>query len=715
MHRHAAQRSQLAADQPQLRLQQAVGIVHVVGGLFELLRQRFFRFAVYRQGLFVLQRRRHLVKAAGQLLRSAFEQFVAGIVGQAFTVRAEAGQVVEQGVREDQEAKAGLGIPAEVAGLQQHVRQRGRERRIGIVRVAPGQSIGQVVTLAALVLVHDLAQVVGAAAQGIGDHLVEATALPVRQDQEDCGGGDQAAQQGIDQAWPDQSVAIADLVETEQHQQRDGRRRQGVAAAAHGEEHDAGDHREQGLDLLAGKQVEQRPASDQAEDGAGHPLYQLDPRCAIVGLADEHGGQQHPVALFRVDRVQHRIAADQRQAHAQGVAKQQRGGRQLQADTVAGIAQRLRLAIQQAAVLLAFQGVGIARAGQLALHRREVARQGAQRTQQTAPGRVVLLAQVIERGFEVGQRLGIGLAVAKRLSQPDRTGQLAAGDTLQAQQAPAAKQHVAVEECLGQCLIGMVRGADALVQILGKKIQLEVMVDLHPRPTIAETMQQGFLGGVQGADHAPVLLRQLQALLLHVELVDRLEQRGLELEILPQLAIQPGQALLHRLMCEQSVPEHRQQAVPRCTGEQQQGVAPGVQHRTVALVGSDHAVNGEDQRGLGNGRVTLAQCAEHDQAEGRRRHAQREQPGVGKQQLYRHGGNAEAQQRHQQGRESSEPAVIGFRQGAGDDAEEQWDHHPWLIQIPAQPHAGRQCDQHPQAVTELVQRPEATQGVANRG
>jgi len=199
------------------------------------------------------------------LLRGALQQGIAGVVRQALAMGAKAGEVVEQGVREDQEAEAGFGILAEVSGLQQHVRQRGGQRCVGVVRVAPGQAIGEVVALATVVLTHDLAQVVAVAAESVGDHLIEASTLPVRQDEEHRGSGDQAAEQGIEQPRPDQPVAIADLVEAEQHHQRDRRRGQGVARAAGGEEHHAGDHREQGLDRLAGEQIEQCPAGDEAE------------------------------------------------------------------------------------------------------------------------------------------------------------------------------------------------------------------------------------------------------------------------------------------------------------------------------------------------------------------------------------------------------------------------------------------------------------------
>ncbi len=230
----------------------------------------------------------------------------------------------------------------------------------------------------------------------------------------------------------------------------------------------------------------------------------------------------------------------------------------------------MRLAIQQAAVLCAFQGIGVTGAGELALHGRQVAQQRAQRAQQAAPGGVVLLPQVRQRGFEILSRLGIGLAVDERLAQADGRAQFHAGARLQLQQALTAVQHVAVEEGFGQGLIGVMRGADPLVQVLGKKVQLQVMVDPAPGRAIAEAMQQGFLGLVQRGHHAAVLLGQLKAAFFEIQLQHRLEQRRLEPEVFAQLPIQAGQAVLHRLVGEDRVPQDRQQPVPGRARDQQQ-------------------------------------------------------------------------------------------------------------------------------------------------
>jgi len=234
------------------------------------------------------------------------------------------------------------------------------------------------------------------------------------------------------------------------------------------------------------------------------------------------------------------------------------------------------------------------------------------------------------------------------------------------------------------------------------------VIDLAAAAAVAQAIQQRLLGCVERAYDPAVLLRKFQAALFHVQLTHRLEQCGLVAKIQAQLAVQPRQTLLHRLMGEQRVPAHRQQAVPGRTRHQQHGIAPQMLQCAIALIGRDHAVDRENQGGLGNGPVALTERTEHDQREGGKRQAGDEQPGVWEQQFDGDGGDAEAQQRHQQCIETAQPAVVGFRQRAGDDAEEQRNDQCRLPEIPAQTHAAGHGDQYAQAVAELLQRPQAT-------
>ncbi|MNQ53728.1 hypothetical protein D3C85_677760 [compost metagenome] len=89
---------------------------------------------------------------------------------------------------------------------------------------------------------------------------------------------------------------------------------------------------------------------------------------------------------------------------------------------------------------------------------------------------------------------------------------------MQAQQALAAEQHIAVKEGIGQFVVGVMRGAGALVDVLGEEVQLEVAADRAPRSVVADAVQDDFLGGIQRRHHPAVLPGQGQPPLFHVEL-----------------------------------------------------------------------------------------------------------------------------------------------------------------------------------------------------
>ena len=247
------------------------------------------------------------------------------------------------------------------------------------------------------------------------------------------------------------------------------------------------------------------------------------------------------------------------------------------------------------------------------------------------------------------------------------------------------------------------------MDVLGQEIQLEVAADLGVGLAVADPVQDDFLGGVERGHHLAVLLGQLQARGLDVKGAHRFEQAGLELEVAAQLVEQLGQALLHRLVGEQRLPQHRQRTVPGRTSHQQQGFVPEVADLAAALVHTDHGVHRQDQRRRGNRAIALAQGAEHGQAEGRQGQGAGEDPGVGEQQLHRQGGDGETHQGDGQGAEAALPAVVGLSQGAGDDAEEQRDQQAHLVLVPAPGHAAGEGNGHADGVAELVLAPQATQ------
>jgi len=138
------------------------------------------------------------------------------------------------------------------------------------------------------------------------------------------------------------------------------------------------------------------------------------------------------------------------------VSEQQRRRRELGAQARPHFFEVARRAVQQVAVGGVGQGVGVARVAEQAVKGGQVGRQGAQRTQQAAPGRVALDAQVFQGGVQVAQGFGEAVVIDERLAQLDRLGQGLAGLALLAQQALTAEQHIAVEERIGQGVVRVV-------------------------------------------------------------------------------------------------------------------------------------------------------------------------------------------------------------------------------------------------------------------
>ncbi|MNN34776.1 hypothetical protein D3C81_1485960 [compost metagenome] len=127
-------------------------------------------------------------------------------------------------------------------------------------------------------------------------------------------------------------------------------------------------------------------------------------------------------------------------------------------------------------------------------------------------------------------------------------------------------------------------------------------------------MQDNFLGRVERSDHAAILLGQFKAPGFHIQLADGFEQRGLKFQVAPQFTEQPRQALLDWLVGEQRLPQHRQQPVPGCTSDQQQGFVPEVADFAAALVHADHGVDRKNEGGRGDCTVAFTQRTKHGQA-----------------------------------------------------------------------------------------------------
>ena len=129
------------------------------------------------------QLQRQLLQGRQQALRQLTRGLVHGLIGCATALGAQRRQVVELGVRQAQEIPHHLGVATHMQGLLEHGAVRVGQRGIRVVGIAPGQAVGQVVALAALVLRQDLPQVQRLGLQHLGGQPGPVARLPRRQHQ----------------------------------------------------------------------------------------------------------------------------------------------------------------------------------------------------------------------------------------------------------------------------------------------------------------------------------------------------------------------------------------------------------------------------------------------------------------------------------------------------------------------------------------------------
>ena len=94
---------------------------------------------------------------------------------------------------------------------------------------------------------------------------------------------------------------------------------------------------------------------------------------------------------------------------------------------------------------------------------------------------------MIERNIQIFQHLTTQFTIFKKLTQFNCTTQTFTNFTIQTQQALATKQHITMKKNLNQLIIKIIQKTNTFVNILNKKIQLQITIDLKPKTTITNT------------------------------------------------------------------------------------------------------------------------------------------------------------------------------------------------------------------------------------
>ena len=220
--------------------------------------------------------------------------------------------VGEQGVVAPGEGEAEIEEAAALARLHQHALPGHGQLAVGEVGTLAGHPVVQGFIPLAMQAGEYRREVLRIGGQGVGDKGRQPLVLPVGPEPGHQGVGEQAAEQGIEQAGSQDGEADA-IQQVERHQHVEGDEADGgaVVAAHLGEKQEGGQPHDPQLQVQLGEEPEYGHADEDTGEGAEHPLHQATAGCAVARLADEQYGEQDPVPLVQVKRLQNAIAHDQ--------------------------------------------------------------------------------------------------------------------------------------------------------------------------------------------------------------------------------------------------------------------------------------------------------------------------------------------------------------------------------------------------------------------
>ena len=120
--------------------------------------------------------------------------------GQFFPMRTESGDVAGEGMVETQQAKSGLALGAIRARFSRQIRDHGGQFGITVVGITAGDTIGQTVVAALVILLQNGIQITAVCVHRPVQDARQIAKFPVRPDEADRRPGDGAADQGINNA-----------------------------------------------------------------------------------------------------------------------------------------------------------------------------------------------------------------------------------------------------------------------------------------------------------------------------------------------------------------------------------------------------------------------------------------------------------------------------------------------------------------------------------
>ena len=504
-------------------------------------------------------------------------------------------------------------------------------------------AVGDVFAAAAFQAVEDAAQVARVGGDGGRAGFAQLQVVPVGPDVGHGRPGEQAADDGVGHAHR-QGLGDVEAGDGKADEGLDGDEEGGVAVFVGAEEeeqgHAGGQYHQFGFERLG--EVGQQGADEYARQCAGDALFQTALGGGVVGLADEYGGQQYPVAEVQLQGFHYEAAEEHQYRHADGVAEGGGFGGELAADAFEGVFQFGRIVVGDAQVAALFFGQPAFEVGKLVVDALQV---GGQPLQLRQFGRVAVafgimchrLPQAFARPCQT-RVVFINPAVFQAV------GDVAAGLCLQFHQAQEAENQVAVFQFVRRFAVVYVAGTGAFVDVLGGEVIAQHTGGARMAVLAAYAVEQRAAAEVEGVDDAAVFHGQVDLTLLQAVCFVGVEKNGFGIEVRTQCGIGFGHGFLHRAVRQQDVQQQGNRVVERRAAQNHQRIdVPG---GGVGGVVGQRGVHRHGQRAEGDGAVAQADRANHSENEGQQGHHRQKHPGPPQRGLHRQRGHGKGRQRY---------------------------------------------------------------------
>ena len=403
-------------------------------------------------------------------------------------------------------------------------------------------------------------------------------------------------------------------------------------------------------------------ADEDAGYGAADALAYFALRGGVVGLDDEDGGEQYPVADRQVQGFDGEGAGEGEDGGAQGVAAI--GG--LQGEV-------LREGTQ------GFVKAGDTRHGETGVWGRIVG--------------VIFAGEAVELGVDAGKvgddafdvgcgsgtllpgvlQAGEGAVknrvVTVRIFLQECACHTSTGAALQTDEAGDAEDGVAVGKGGSEFAVVGVAGADAFVDILGNEVVAQLALAARLQGLSAKANKESVAALVESGDDVLAFVGETGLGFVEVVAFVGIEEGSFGGDIVGQCTIGGSEGSLHRTLRVEEMEDKGAELVDEGAGDEEQSVQrPG----DVLLLAQD-GVEGNGECAECEGAVAPVEGAEEGSGKGDGGHHRDHRPGMAACELYGDGGGGEGDEHKEEVLQAAADAVIHVGEATGDDAEHEGD------------------------------------------